>query len=318
MYLRSQLNMTFLRKIKKIVFPDYSMMSNFYGVMRESLRSPRALLQLLNPTNFANNRLIQSIIIDCNICENHGGVFYDFPNVQKRAEHEIGLLRETLRCKSCGATMRQRALSHKLLEYISLKTGHPFASLAEYAKADFSLRILDTDCFSPLHRILRGKKGYLASKFLPTEKFGIELEPAIYNLNLESIDFEANRFDIVLTSDVMEHVKYDDVAHTEITRVLDDGGAYIFTVPFNSSYKFNRVLVSETGFGEIFLEKPHYHGDPLTGGILAYRIYGSELIESLESKGLEVEFDIFDNYKAGIYQGDCFVAIKHSRVATLL
>lgn len=310
--------MSFLKKIRKIIFPDYSVLGNFYGVMRESLRSPKALLERLSAVNFANNRIIQSATINCNICENHGGMFYDFPNVKKRAEHEIGLLRETLCCKFCGATMRQRVLAHKLLEYIGSQAGYSFASLTEYTKADFSLRILDTDCFSPLHRVLRGKRGYVASKFLPTEKFGIELEPDVFNINLESIDFELNRFDIVLTSDVMEHVKYDDIAHSEIARVLDNGGAYIFTVPFNPSYKFNRVLVAETGFGEVFLEKPHYHGDPLTGGILAYRIYGSELIESLEAKGFEVEFEIFDYEKAGIYRGDCFIAIKQMRVATLL
>ena len=310
--------MSLLKKIRKIVFPDYSAMGNFYGVMRESLHSPKAFLNRLNATNFANNRAIKSVTIDCNICGNHSGLFYDFPNIQKRAEHEIGLLRESLCCKSCGATMRQRVLAHKLLEYISSKAGHLFTSLSDYVRADFSLRILDTDCFSPLHRILRGKKGYVASKFLPTEKFGVELEPGVYNLHLESIDFEDNRFDVALTSDVMEHVKYDDVAHAEITRVLDNGGAYIFTVPFNPSYQFNRVLVAETGFGEVFLEKPHYHGDPLTGGILAYRIYGMELIESLKSKGLEVAFDIFNNEKAGIYQGDCFVAIKQNGVSTSL
>lgn len=310
--------MSLLKQIRKIVFPDFSVMGNFYGVMRESLHSPKAFLNRLNATNFANNRAIQSVTIDCNVCGNHSGLFYDFPNIQKRAEHEIGLLRETLCCKSCGATMRQRVLAHKLLEYISSKAGHSFASLSDYAKTDLGLRILDTDCFSPLHRILRGKDGYVASMFLPTEKFGVELEPGIYNLNLESIDFDDNRFDVVLTSDVMEHVKYDDVAHTEIRRVLDISGAYIFTVPFNPSYKFNRVLVVETGFGEMFLEKPHYHGDPLTGGILAYRIYGKELIDSLKTKGLDVEFEIIDNQKAGIYKGDCFVAIKKNGVAISL
>ena len=308
--------MKLLRKIRKFLFPNYSVMGNVYGVIRESINSPKAFFSRLNTTNFANNRVIQAVMIDCNICGNYSGLFYDFPNIQKRAEHEIGLLRESLCCKSCGATMRHRVLAHKLLEYINSKVAHPFMSLSDYIKVDFSLRILDTDCFSPIHRILRGKKGYVASKYLPAEKFGVEVESGIYNLNLESIDFKDNHFDVVLTSDVMEHVKYDDAAHTEINRVLDIGGAYIFTVPFNPSYKFNRILVAETGFGEVFLEKPHYHGDPLTGGILAYRIYGVELIESLKAKGLDVVFDVFQNHKAGIFQGDCFVAVKKSGVVT--
>jgi hypothetical protein len=310
--------MTLLRKIRKVLFPDCSIRMIFYSVVRECLQSPRSIFKRLNITNFSNYRVFQSVQIDCNICGNKSAVFYDFPNIEKRFEHEIGLLRETLCCNSCGATQRQRVLAHKLLNYINLMAGRAYLNIPEYVNSEFSIRIFDTDSFSPIHKILKGKNGYVSSKFLPTEKFGIKLETGIFNINLESIDFKEKQFDVVLTSDVMEHVKYDDLAHDEITRVLDNGGAYIFTVPFNSTYKFNRVLVAETGFGEVFLEKPHYHGDPLTGGILAYRIYGAELIESLKAKGLEVEFDIFNNEKAGIYQGDCFVAIKKSGVATLL
>ena len=51
------------------------------------------------------------------------------------------------------------------------------------------------------------------------------------NQNLEQLTFSDNSFDIVITSDVMEHVRLDDRAHQEIRRVLKPGGVYLFTVP---------------------------------------------------------------------------------------
>ena len=56
------------------------------------------------------------------------------------------------------------------------------------------------------------------------------------NLNVvlgkgESIPFESGRFDLVLASDVLEHVDDDAGAMREIERILKPGGVFIATVP---------------------------------------------------------------------------------------
>src|ERR1700676_3358392 len=48
----------------------------------------------------------------------------------------------------------------------------------------------------------------------------------------------------------------------------------------------------DTGSAEdVFLEPPHYHGDPISGKILSYRIYGRDLIERLEEAGFDARFE---------------------------
>jgi hypothetical protein len=85
---------------------------------------------------------------------------------------------------------------------------------------------------------------------------------------------------------------------------------YIFTVPFCEDRIRTLRLVDSTTAEDIFLTKPHFHGDPINGGILAYRIYGRDLVIELETLGFEVSFLRIDSAAEGIFSGDCFVAGK--------
>ncbi len=46
-----------------------------------------------------------------------------------------------------------------------------------------------------------------------------------------SIPYEDNFFDIIVSFDVLEHIKEDQKAVKEILRVLKPGGSFVFTVP---------------------------------------------------------------------------------------
>jgi SAM-dependent methyltransferase len=48
-----------------------------------------------------------------------------------------------------------------------------------------------------------------------------------------NIPYEKNSFDIVISFDVLEHIKNDFKAVSEIKRVLKPGGSFVFTVPAN-------------------------------------------------------------------------------------
>lgn len=156
---------------------------------------------------------------------------YDYPDVNIRCEHGIGLLRETLRCHSCAATMRDRQMAHGLLLVIRERLGQDFPDLAAFS-ADSPLRIHDSDSFSPINRVLRGRAGYVHTQFDPVHTNGDTLSDGSVMVDLERIPFPESSFDVVLTSDVMEHVTDDESAHSSISRVLATGGSYIFTVPY--------------------------------------------------------------------------------------
>ena len=120
--------------------------------------------------------------------------------------------------------------------------------------------------------------------------------------------FEDESFDVVITSDVMEHVRRDHLAHAEIHRCLKRFGHYIFTVPFVPQWEKNQIRDDSSGTQDVALMENEYHGDPVSGkGILVYRIYGNELIEQLKDLGFEVKFDGQPNNHGGMPTKDLFI-----------
>jgi SAM-dependent methyltransferase len=236
---------------------------------------------------------------------------YDFPNVRHRTAHRIGLLRETLQCSHCGATMRDRTLAYALLSLINRGKNLPGRSIADLSKQDqMGARCLDTDSFSQMSRLLKHLPDHVRSSFVTNVSFGTELEVNRYNINLEKIDFPAESFDIVLTSDVAEHIRDIDQAHREIYRILRNGGAYIFTVPYDPECATHHVLVDTSSSQDKYLVPAQLHGDPLTGGILAYRVFGRQIFVDLETIGFTVEFLEVNDVSLGIFDGDVFIATR--------
>jgi SAM-dependent methyltransferase len=134
------------------------------------------------------------------------------------------------------------------------------------------------------------------SIFRPMEQKGIRLSPSTTNQDLEQLTFPNDSFDVVITSDVMEHVRLDDRAHREIRRVLRSGGIYLFTVPHvrDRHDTLLRVIVtdpSDPSRDSYPLEK-EYHGDANSEGgrALCYRTYGTDLDEILSILGFTVDY----------------------------
>lgn len=298
-----------------ILAPRFSKRRLILSILRDFYRRPGSVFGRLASINFANYRSSRSLDINCNVCGSHGALSYDFPDVNKRRAHSIGLLRETLRCKSCAATMRDRQMAYGILNELEVRFGQKISDLAAFQNPPpRTLRILDSDSFSPINRILRGIPGYQHSQFIPNLKNGHRLSDGSIVVDLEDIPFPDCSFDVILTSDVMEHVINDTAAHHSIYRVLDNGGVYIFTVPYDPTTTGNRNLTARTDCSgtasHLFLER-HIHGDPHSGsGIVAHRIYGNQLLEDLTQIGFEIDFLEINEPKHGIFRGDLFIARK--------
>jgi SAM-dependent methyltransferase len=89
--------------------------------------------------------------------------------------------------------------------------------------------------------------------------------------------FENESFDLVITSNVFEHLPDVALAVREIIQTLKPGGAHIFTVPwFRSEKTLVRALVKDGLLQH--LEKPDYHGNPIdSSGSLVFMEWGMEL-----------------------------------------
>jgi hypothetical protein len=275
------------------------------------LRGRESLGQRLNRRNFDLFSQCRKSRLTCNVCEAVGEPFFDFPDLKLRRDHQIGELRETIQCNCCGSTMRHRTLVSAFLSALNARTGQEFISVEAIRRQGLgNLRVLDTDAFSPTAIRLKELPGYTVSSFRPELPMGSALGPNHININLEKIDFHDEAFDIVLTSDVMEHVRDIDAAHREIARLLRPKGVYVFTIPYDPKCVTHHVLVDTSGPEDRFLVPPQYHGDPITGGVLAYRVFGRAIFSDLANVDLSVRYLEIEDPKALIYQGDVFVATK--------
>jgi len=248
-----------------------------------------------------------------NICGKDSQFFYD---------SEL-LYRESLSCGECRTTSRYRSIARGVLQAISELTGIEANSLAELDPEgnNRSLAIYDTqppfyyeqnaypipDLLSKCHWI-----NVQTSTYRPKNRFGLKLGKNFTNQNLEKLTFPDNSFDVVITSDVMEHVRLDQRAHQEIRRVLKPGGVYLFTVPHfrNKRETLFRVVVvneSDPAQDEFVMEK-EYHGDgnSPSGRALSYRAYGTELDEYLRTLGFEVNYSRSDFPELGIMNTELF------------
>ena len=299
--------------VLSVLAPRFSKRRLFLSILRDFRYRPSSIFGRLAAINFHNDKVCAALTSHCNVCGHDGAMSYDFPDVRLRKAHGIGLLRETLRCKSCGATMRDRQLASGLLQIIATRLGQTAADIKTFRQSSGrSLRILDSDSFSPINRILRGLPGYVHSQFLPGLVNGDRIADGSVNVNLEDIPFPDNSFDIVMTSDVMEHVGDDDRAHREIFRCLAPSGTYLFTVPYDPCIVGHRRLTQRSGSAPShFVLDKHVHGDPhANSGIIAHRIYGRQLLDDLRAIGYAPRFQELDLPANGVFGGDLFFADK--------
>ncbi len=129
------------------------------------------------------------------------------------------------------------------------------------------------------------------------------------NVDLEQMPFEDDRFDLVITSEVMEHVRHVDVAHREVARCLAPGGRYLFTVPYDPDLAETLVLI-DPATDEPLVLPMHIHGDPglREAGIKSYRVFGRDIVDDLREWGLDARFAPVHDPARGIWDGDLFVA----------
>lgn len=174
--------------------------------------------------------------------------------------------RNNLICSGCLAPARRRALASAALA----AGGRDFHRNLSAGK----FRVYDAGC-PPLFRAseIWGATGYSFSYFGRPEAGVVKAWPSARRGNLEKLDFPGNYFDLVLTADVLEHVRDLGRALGEIARVLKPGGLHLFTVPYNP--KAAATVEYAPGRGPLHLDSPP------TRKIHAARDFGSDVLARL-------------------------------------
>jgi SAM-dependent methyltransferase len=147
------------------------------------------------------------------------------------------------------------------------------------------LDVLELDPHSPLRRILCAGRTYTCT-FYEERSNGRRRDGAVCE-DITALSFGARSFDLIISSEVLEHVPELDKAFCETARVLKPGGAHLFTVPPRAKTKKRAEIVN----GEIrHIEPPDYHLDPLNPrGILAFWDIGPDLPKAIPCAGLTLK-----------------------------
>lgn len=194
--------------------------------------------------------------------------------------------REDCICRSCKSFNRQRQISYILLSTVLYKNSL-FSSLKDFISRD-DLSVYYTESKGPIHDAMYRMKNYVCSEYFGEEYKGGNIVEGIMHQDLQDLSFSDNSFDIVISSEIFEHIPDAYKAFKEVYRVLKPGGKHIFTIPFDASGYTDAVKAVRKEDGTIqFLTTPEYHDDPIRPkeGVLVYQIFSLEMLIKLKAIG---------------------------------
>ena len=192
-------------------------------------------------------------------------------------------------CPNCRATLRYQGQARALVHRYSTDGARSLAELVE-EPAFRALRIYEPGDRGALDQFLRVLPGHIRTSYFPDIEPGTVVN-GVRCEDLMALTFPAGEFDLVITSDVMEHVRRPDVGFAEIHRVLRPSGQHVFTIPLRHPMRPKTIArVDVSGDEDVFLVKPAYHNEHLV-----YNDFGADLLEMLDRIGFDTEVVRFDS-----------------------
>ncbi len=199
--------------------------------------------------------------------------------------------KESCDCAHCGAKLRCRRIARVVLSLYPV--GNPPApsrSLTEWvAHAEIqSLRVAEINRIDGLQDQLDRLPQFTSSDYQPGATPGVVVD-GVRSEDLTSLTYPDGCFDLVLTSESLEHVPDLTAALREIRRVLAPGGRHIFTVPLlpQTTATFPRAILQPDGTVEDKAPRiAHPGGD---WGYPVFTEFGADLPELLRQAGFEVD-----------------------------
>jgi SAM-dependent methyltransferase len=193
--------------------------------------------------------------------------------------------RENGFCLGCSANIRMRAHAATVLRLLGMAR---VGELVSRLRRDRSFRFYETAAYNIFRaRWLRELPGYVVSEYfddLPPGTFrnGVRCE------DLECLTFPDGHFDIVVNSDVLEHVHHLDKALAEVRRVLRPGGFHVFTVPVDLELERTRDRARAVNGQLVQLLPAILHGDTVReGGVPVLRDFGRDVLAYMSREGMQ-------------------------------
>ena len=180
--------------------------------------------------------------------------------------------RESMFCELCGCSLRVRRLAATLVELYGRGATTLVGLVGENGFR--RLRVAEINAAGRMHPFLAQLPSLVHVEY-PDE-------------DIQSLSWPDESFDLVLTSETLEHVPDPHRALAETHRVLRPGGRHVFTVPVDQSLATSR---SRQGL------PPEHHGrggGPFTlvtrrADMLVHTDFGRDLADVVRATGFECE-----------------------------
>ena len=193
-------------------------------------------------------------------------------------------LREGFACPECRSSLRYRGQAEVLLDLLGTGTERSFRDLATSGALDVQ-SIYEPGVSGPLRTVLSSAGNYESSFFWSDVQPG-DSRDGVRCEDLHQLTFAEDQFDVVVSSDIMEHVRRPWDAFEEINRVLKPGGVHVFSIPVQLPMTArSEMRVDTAGDEDVHLKEPHYHGDGAGGKSLVYIDYGWDFARHLLAQG---------------------------------
>jgi SAM-dependent methyltransferase len=194
--------------------------------------------------------------------------------------------REGSLCTRCQGSARSRQLASAIVGLAARTWGTRASTLADLVlDPQFSaLRIAEINSCGALHRFLRRLPNLAYSEFR-------SVSSQIPSEDLTDLSYATGSFDLVISSDTLEHVPEPWIALAEISRILRPGGWHVFTVPIVPDGRPTRRRAQVEGGSIKHAMPPSYHGRPgqVEPDLLVYHEFGMDLVDELPQFGFSTE-----------------------------
>ncbi len=177
-------------------------------------------------------------------------------------------------CLRCRANLRYEMLAEVLRNLVGGELNNKtIVELDPKSPLRFFFKDLDPD-------------KYIRTYYRETDELGTTRYDGARCEDITQLTFNDSSVDLIVSSDVLEHVPDFYAAMEESLRVLVKGGIHVFTVPTIGKTLKRAELVN----GSVkHLTVPEYHSDPLNvEGILAYWTFGFDLPDVFPIQGGQI------------------------------
>lgn len=203
------------------------------------------------------NDIIKDNHRECNVCGWKGKNYYAFWN-------EMFKMKDETLCPQCNSCIYQRALAKYLQEECDRNCSYDVLEIAPHSS-------------DPVRKSLP-KAHYISIDIVKGR--------AMVEMDLRDLQYKDNSFDIIVCSAVLEHIKEDFIAMTELYRVLKIGGVALIEIPMGY---YKDPLGTHTV--EFLNKQPFYEH---------YRSYGKDVEERLNNAGFSCRAIHYNDFNLGL------------------